>query len=173
MSSSPTLIGSSSDIANRELLSCTESLARYAERRRNSLYGPSTPAQPQQPTLASFGPPPHQQPNNSFYSSVGASPHPNGVTNMGPPPQRPTTGGGGAGSPAGMMNGQGNGNGAPGELMSPVTLGPNGNGKRKLGNAPPGTPHGMEEVEMNGSEPGSPQKLMRGGGGGRGRGRGR
>ena len=91
---------------------------------------------------------------------------------MGPPPQRPTTGGGGAGSPAAMMNGQGNGNGAAGELMSPVTLGPNGNGKRKLGNAPPGTPHGMEEVEMNGSEPGSPQKLMRGGGG-RGRGRGR
>lgn len=56
--------------------------------------------------------------------------------------------------------------------MSPVAL--NGNGKRKLGNAPPqpGTPHGIEEFEMNGSEPGSPQKVMRGGGRGRGRGRG-
>ncbi|GAA5893393.1 uncharacterized protein JCM6883_007652 [Sporobolomyces salmoneus] len=159
-----------------------QSLAQFAERRRNSLYagGPTTPSQPQNPSLPTSVPPHHQsqqgygpprptqqsQPNNAFYSSVSTdSPHQQ-QTNMGPPPQRPPT----AGSPATGMNGVG-------ELMSPVALGPSGNGKRKLGNPPPQNHggNGMEEIEsMNGgSEPSSPQKVMRGAGGGRGRGRGR
>ncbi|GAA6060903.1 hypothetical protein JCM10212_003937 [Sporobolomyces blumeae] len=97
-----------------------QSLARYAERRRNS-FAPSTPSQhasaPLPLPIPMSGP---AGPQNSFYSTVGASPHPsqnqaqnyptptvNGVgPSMGPPLRRPSTGeGGGGGNPHGFNAG--------------------------------------------------------------------